>query len=317
VLNQEGLQGLSEGVKIRIAPQPTDKSEAEYIARTIESMSGGLRFFSIDSEVTRGEKDEQIESLSDFAILCRTRSQMQAIEKALLDHTIPYQSVARDTFFNHPLVEEVLHIIEYSENPENIFLKHQLTSILNAYGGNGSLVETLNNVKTVQEKVEKVASAVPEKKRQHDQEEVLRKLRDLASSFGDSTEDFIRYLKLGSPADIHEDQTEKVTLMTLHASKGLEFKCVFIAGCEDGLIPYSLFKDQQSDREEEKRLLYVGMTRAESYLYLTHAKKRILMGQEKAMNRSPFLNQIEKELTEVAQNTYQKKKQEDSQLRLF
>ena len=317
VLNQEGLQGLSEGVKIRIAPQPTDKSEAEYIARTIESLSGGLRFFSIDSEVTRGEGDEQIESLSDFAILCRTRSQMQAIEKALLDHTIPYQSVSRDAFFNHPLVEEVLHIIEYSENPENIFLKHQLTHILNVYSENGSLVGTLKDLKTVREKVEKVARAIPEKKRQSDQEEVLRKLRDLASSFGDSAEDFIRYLKLGSPADIHEDQTEKVTLMTLHASKGLEFKCVFIAGCEDGLIPYSLFKDQQSDREEEKRLLYVGMTRAESYLYLTHAKKRILMGQEKSMSRSPFLNQIEKELTEVAQNTYQKKKQEDSQLRLF
>ena len=317
VLNQQGLQGLREGVKIRIAPRQTDKSEAEYIARTIESLSGGLRFFSMDSDVTRGEGDEQIKSLSDFAILCRTRSQMKTIEKALLDHTIPYQSLARDTFLDHPLVKEILHIIEYSENAENAFLKHLSNGILKTYGENASLNHSLKELKGVKEKVDKVAGVIPEKKRQDDHEEVARKLRDLASSFGDSAEGFIRYLKLGSPGDAYEHHTEKVALMTLHASKGLEFKCVFIAGCEDGLIPYSLFTDQQSDREEEKRLLYVGMTRAESYLYLTHAKKRTVRGQEKTMKRSPFLTRIEKELTKVDQHTCQKKKQEDSQLRLF
>ena len=323
VLNQQGLQGLSEGVKIKIAPQDSEKSEAEYIARTIESLSGGLRFFSMDSDVTRGEGDEQIGSLSDFAILCRTRSQMNTIEKALLDHTIPYQSVAREAFFNHTLVKEILYILEYTQKPENPFLQKKSSRSLHNYTENDPVGHTLKNLTTVREKVEKLTSRIHPKNKQHDHEEIQQKLLDIAASFGQSTEDFIRYLKLGSPEDAYENQTEKVTLMTLHASKGLEFKCVFIAGCEEGLIPYSLFKDQDNDREEEsnreeeKRLLYVGMTRAESYLYLTHARKRLIMGHEKIMNRSPFLNQIEKELTEVAQNTYQKKKQEDSQLKLF
>jgi superfamily I DNA/RNA helicase len=92
---------------------------------------------------------------------------------------------------------------------------------------------------------------------------------------------------------------------------------VFIAGCEDGLIPYTLFKNQETDRDEEKRLLYVGMTRAQSYLYMTHASKRFIIGQERTMQRSPFLNRIEKELMEVDKNTYKKKKQDDSQLKLF
>jgi superfamily I DNA/RNA helicase len=59
------------------------------------------------------------------------------------------------------------------------------------------------------------------------------------------------------------------------------------------------------------------MTRAKSYLYLTHATKRFIMGRERTMQRSPFLNRIEKELTEVDKNTYKKKQQDDSQLKLF
>ncbi|HSH52513.1 MAG TPA: UvrD-helicase domain-containing protein, partial [Bacteroidales bacterium] len=95
------LQGLDDGVRIKISTQQTDKSEAEYIAREIESLSGGLRFFSMDSNVSSGEKDTEIESLSDFAILCRTKAQMAAIEKALNDHSIPYQKINEDKFLKH------------------------------------------------------------------------------------------------------------------------------------------------------------------------------------------------------------------------
>jgi len=83
------------------------------------------------------------------------------------------------------------------------------------------------------------------------------------------------------------------------------------------LIPCEIFRNQEVDREEEKRLLYVGMTRAKSHLYLTHAKKRFIMGQERQLQRSPFLNRIEKELTETEKNVYKKKQKDDSQLKLF
>ena len=111
---------------------------------------------------------------------------------------------------------------------------------------------------------------------------------------------------------------EKVSLMTLHAAKGLEFQCVFIVGCEDGLLPYSLFETQKSDIEEERRLLYVGMTRAKKYLFLTHARKRFVMGKTYKLGRSPFLNRIEKELIEFSKSEYKKKKEKDDlQIRLF
>ena len=103
--------------------------------------------------------------------------------------------------------------------------------------------------------------------------------------------------------------------MTLHAAKGLEFRCVFIVGCEDGLLPYSLF-ERRSDREEERRLLYVGMTRAKKYLFLSHAGKRFLLGREYRLNRSPFLDRIEEELLEQPEAPAPVRKR-DGQMKLF
>ena len=118
--------------------------------------------------------------------------------------------------------------------------------------------------------------------------------------------------------DTYNPDTEAVSVMTMHASKGLEFQTVFITGCEEGLIPYSYFKTQSTDVQEEKRLLYVSMTRAKKYLYLTHAQKRFLFGQQKPMNPSPFLAAIQKELIERSQDTYQRKpKKKDKQMGLF
>jgi uncharacterized protein (TIGR00375 family) len=317
VLQEKGLQGLEEGVRIRIAPQQTDRSEAEYIARTIESLSGGLRFFSMDSNVTRGESDEQIQSLSDLAILCRTKSQMKTIEKALLDHTIPYQLVAEQEFFNHPLVKNTTSLLELSRNSENPFLRQRSLRLTNRQLYKNGHLEALHNLPDNQDKLNYIWNNILASSGKDKEEEIRQKLLDLAASYGNQTDSFIRYIKLGASTDALEEQTEKVAVMTLHASKGLEFQCVFIAGCEDGLIPHTLYEHQETDREEEKRLLYVGMTRARSYLYLTHAKKRVVHGQERTMQRSPFLNQIERELTEVEKNTWQKKKQDDSQLKLF
>jgi DNA helicase II / ATP-dependent DNA helicase PcrA len=93
------LEGLSEGVQVSVSEQPTGAAEAEFIARQIVELVGGVSFFSIDSSVTRGDKNEGISSLSDLAVLCRTRNQFEAISKALRDHHIPYQEVGTAPFF--------------------------------------------------------------------------------------------------------------------------------------------------------------------------------------------------------------------------
>jgi DNA helicase-2/ATP-dependent DNA helicase PcrA len=86
--------------------------------------------------------------------------------------------------------------------------------------------------------------------------------------------------------------------MTAHSAKGLEFPLVFIVGLEDGLFPHSRSLSDASDIEEERRLAYVAMTRAEKYLYVTHAVKRRVYGEELASEPSQFLNEMPLDLIE-------------------
>lgn len=141
---------------------------------------------------------------------------------------------------------------------------------------------------------------------------------ETARLYEGNEEDFVQKILLGSEIDTWKPKIEAVNLMTLHASKGLEFNCVFITGCEENLIPYSMFENRQADPEEERRLLYVGMTRSKKYLFLTNARQRFLMGREYSQKRSHFLDQIEKELVETeSQKIKTKKKKDLEQMELF
>ena len=86
--------------------------------------------------------------------------------------------------------------------------------------------------------------------------------------------------------------------MTAHSAKGLEFPLVFIVGLEDGLFPHSRSATDPAELEEERRLAYVAMTRAERFLYVTHAMKRRVYGEELASEPSQFLNEMPLDLME-------------------
>jgi DNA helicase-2/ATP-dependent DNA helicase PcrA len=90
----------------------------------------------------------------------------------------------------------------------------------------------------------------------------------------------------------------QVTLMTMHAAKGLEFPLVFIAGLEENLFPHSRVRDNAAELEEERRLCYVAITRAERFLYLTHALKRRVYGEELPAEPSRFLMEFPIEIIE-------------------
>jgi DNA helicase-2/ATP-dependent DNA helicase PcrA len=109
--------------------------------------------------------------------------------------------------------------------------------------------------------------------------------------------DFIDHSALVADTDQYRSDVP-VTLMTAHSAKGLEFPLVFIVGLEDGLFPHSRSLSNASDIEEERRLAYVAMTRAEKYLYVTHAVKRRVYGEELASEPSQFLNEMPLELIE-------------------
>lgn len=113
---------------------------------------------------------------------------------------------------------------------------------------------------------------------------------------GDSLADFIEWVALRTDLDTLAEDDKAVTLMTVHAAKGLEFDCVFVAGMEEGIFPHSMSMLDGIDVEEERRLAYVAITRARKRLYLTCAASRSLFGQTNANPTSRFLSEIPESL---------------------
>ncbi|WP_300460066.1 UvrD-helicase domain-containing protein [Desulfobacula sp.] len=138
------------------------------------------------------------------------------------------------------------------------------------------------------------------------------------SRLHDDLTGFLDALALNQDADTLAVHTQNVSLMTLHAAKGLEFPVVFVAGCEQGLVPFARDGEIIDDLEEERRLFYVGMTRAMDILCLTYAKKRSIFGTSKQRQRSFFIEDIEKRLTQVEKRSVRLEKQtQPEQLELF
>lgn len=131
--------------------------------------------------------------------------------------------------------------------------------------------------------------------------ENLQELVNAAVDYDDNgiegLREFIDHSALVSDQDQYK-RDAPVTLMTAHSAKGLEFPIVFIAGLEDGLFPHSRSATDPAEMEEERRLCYVAMTRAEKFLYVTHAMKRRVYGEELASEPSQFLNEMPLELME-------------------
>jgi DNA helicase-2/ATP-dependent DNA helicase PcrA len=115
---------------------------------------------------------------------------------------------------------------------------------------------------------------------------------------GNDLGEFLSQVALVSDIDQLEEEKESVTLMTLHAAKGLEFPVVFLAGLEEGLFPHSRALNENNEMEEERRLMYVGITRAEDLLYITNAKRRLIYGDYKYFTKSRFLEEIPQHLFE-------------------
>ena len=107
-------------------------------------------------------------------------------------------------------------------------------------------------------------------------------------------------MSLISDLDSMINENDAVTLMTLHAAKGLEFPVVFLAGLEEGMFPHSRSINSNQEMEEERRLMYVGITRAEERLFLTHAKRRLIYGDYRYFTPSRFLDEIPPKLLEDA-----------------
>ncbi len=124
-----------------------------------------------------------------------------------------------------------------------------------------------------------------------------------AKSFEETQEsptlqDYVDSISLISDIDSYDEEDEGVVLMTIHMAKGLEFPIVFIAGCEDGLFPSERAKYEENGIEEERRLAYVAITRAQKCLYMTYAKQRRVFGKTEYHKLSAFITEIPEQCKE-------------------
>lgn len=138
------------------------------------------------------------------------------------------------------------------------------------------------------------SEAPEDRERLENIDELLSAARDFDSRFleDNALEAFLEDVSLVSDVDAFETEVDAVALMTMHAAKGLEFPVVFIAGVEDGILPHERSQDSASQYEEERRLLFVGVTRAEEELHLSQARRRNYRGSQRIMAASPFLMEI-------------------------
>jgi superfamily I DNA/RNA helicase len=215
--------------------------------------------------------------------------------EALEGSGIPYQVSGEKPLAEYPLVNDVLSILRStSGDPEQKRISDLLDKI---------------------EIRSPIGELIAGKKEDRD---VFERLKRIATLYEDYAS-FSDYILLQQSEDGGGVKGEKVSLLTLHAAKGLEFPVVFITGCENGLIPLER-ESRQIDSAEERRLFYVGMTRAKSRLYLVLAKLRLLYGKTFETAPSPYLADIKEEL-----KTYDKtrrlkkteKKPESEQVSLF
>lgn len=264
--------------KITIHTAPTDKAEAEFVASTIEKLIGGHSLFSIDSDRSTGQECEY--SFSDFAILYRTSSQLPPLIEALQRTGMPFVAVSNEPLCEKKPVHKLLLCLNTEEDVD---------------------VQLFRLKDDFADKIE---------------DNIWNFLINLAQTYR-GKEDFIHEVSMANEADTLDKRADRITLMTLHSSKGLEFKCVFITGLEDGILPHYHAKEQ-NEIEEERRLLYVGMTRAEERLFLTRAQKRKWQGLMRELPISPFLEKIENDLLNLSKFEKGFKEKDNSlQLTLF
>ena len=145
--------------------------------------------------------------------------------------------------------------------------------------------------------------------------ENLEEFKSITKSFEQKNgeidlQEFLESISLVSDAGLYKEETDSVTLMTLHSAKGLEFDVVFIIGLEENLFPHSNSSNSDSEIEEERRLCYVGITRAKRMLYITNCKRRMLFGKDMVNAPSRFIKEIDDSLIEknsLVEKTYNKK----------
>ena len=306
-----------EGEALGVYQAFNESDEAGFIVRKVREL------------VAEGKKPRE------FAVLYRANFQSRAIEEAFLSADVPHQ-VLGTRFFERKEVKDTMSFIRAAlqDTPADI---HRVTQVLPGIGKvtalkilsgqegelRGAIGEKVRSMRRLLDKIRTMSEQIPpsrliqhivtesgmEKQFKEDKlegQERLENLRELSSlaarydglPLSEGLQAFIESAALQSDQDELKEEANAVRLMTVHASKGLEFPVVFITGMEEGLFPYEREGGSKDDNEEERRLFYVAITRAEQKVFLTHASYRTVFGSQNATIRSQFIDDIPEHLRE-------------------
>lgn len=293
-----------QGEEVSVFESINEQKEAEFILEQIEKIkyqNPNLNYY-------------------DFAILYRTNAQSRVIEEIFIHRGIPYTLIGGTRFYERKEIKDVLAYLKILSNPKDKISLKRLEKI-----GKGRLAKFVEFQKEIENKdIQKEKTidlmdnvlkkteylSIYDEKDEEDQGrlENIKELRSVAISFTNLGE-FLENVSLVEqeyiPDHIKEENGKKdaVNLMTLHAAKGLEFPIVFMVGMEEGLFPHSRSVMDKNELEEERRLCYVGMTRAKEKLFLTYSRKRLFFGQKTTNIVSRFILELPEQTLERNLNT--------------
>jgi len=264
-----------------------EQEEAIYVAEEI------TKLISTNSEI----------ELPNFAVLYRTNAQSRVLEEVLLRYGMPYILVGGTRFYERKEVKDILAYLKLLINPaESVSLERILKLGKNRFVKFKKLYEEIKDKVQdfeTNEMMEKIFEAVGYLKMFDSEDpddfsrlENIKELKSVALSFPKINEFLEQVALVESEYSQHEKETKdnrRLVLMTLHQAKGLEFDHVFIVGVEEGLLPHSRSVDDQFQLEEERRLFYVGITRAKKTLYITNTRKRFIFGSQGYSTPSRFI----------------------------
>jgi len=258
---------------VAVVAAADERDEAETIAAEIEKMLGGASFHALDSRAVDGRNRSQHQlSFADFAVLYRTTAQAAAVGEALGKRGFPFQRRSHERLADMAGAAEILAalsapVLDSAAVPVAGRLDAAVRAALTATAD----AEAVMAIKT--------AADV---------------LGPLAARCGADLDRFLDELALGAEVDTWDPRADRISLLTLHASKGLEFPVVFIPGCDDGLLPpLRPWRGAEVDYAEERRLFFVGMTRATTRLVLLSAAQRSIRGAVTPCTPSPFLSSVD------------------------
>lgn len=278
----------NKGNEVTIHELDSDQYESLYIASEINKLAVDTPYNSI-------------------AVLYRMNAQSRSIEESLLHYGIPYVLVGGTRFYQRKEIKDILSYMRLLVNPLDEYSEKRAIKIgKKRYSNFIELREKLNKgvyefstidlIEFVLEKTDYLSKFDDKDIEDMNRIENIKELKGVAMSYPN----IIKFLEQIALVESEYSESEKknknkegVHLMTLHQAKGLEFDTVFICGVEDGILPHSRSLFDNDSLEEERRLFYVGVTRAQDKLYITYAKRRFFFGRRGYSIKSRFLEETE------------------------